>query len=401
MSLNINSAYILLLLCLPLQFNLFTDSWDLIIDDMVKGWKDKKEISYYQKYFGKKATLYAGTISSFLLIFIFYKINKTKLIISITFLCNAITWLIYFLMNEKKIYIAYILRSLQGIYLACFHVLSLPYMMNFIIFSKKCFCGCLIQFSMFLGLFFINLLFVYLSWKDVVIILFVISLIFSGLIWLVPELHIKPKKITKEYIYQKDNLFLLIIMLFVMILQHLSGIGILLGQLSRVLKGIGLDLDSHLQACLFDFVGSLSVINSAFMSDIINTKYMWCLSSFGLCVGLAIYGATIEFNLDIWISSLAIFFFFLFYGLGVGPIPWYLNGTLFNENVRIEASGINLCLNLFLSPVMDYVWIKLDDKFGQLGSVIFAFIFDFISIIFGFYVIPEEQEENEDNINII
>ena len=83
MSLNINSAYILLLLCLPLQFNLFTDSWDLIIDDMVKEWKDKTEISYYQKYFGKKATLYAGTISSFLLIFIFYKVNKTKLIISI------------------------------------------------------------------------------------------------------------------------------------------------------------------------------------------------------------------------------------------------------------------------------------------------------------------------------
>lgn len=384
-----------------MQFNLFTDSWQVIVEKMVKGWKEKKEISYYENYFGKKATIYVGSVSAILFIFVFYRCQRMKLIISITFIFSAFTWLIYFALSEEKIYIAYIFRSIQGIYLGCFHVSSLPYIMNFVKYSMKNYCGGLIQFSMFFGLFFLNLICVYLSWEVVIVILFFMSLIFSGLIWLVPDIFIKPKKITKKYIHQKDNLKLLIIMILTMLLQHLSGIGILLGQLSRVLAGIGLNIDPHLQIYLFDFVGVLAVINSSFMSDIVSTKYMWCLSAFGLCVGLGIYAVTLNYDLNIWISSLAIFIFFLFYGFGVGPIPWYLNGTLFDENVRIEASGINLFINLFLSPVIEYVLVKLDVVFGQIGSIVFAFICNFIAIVFGFCVIPFEKDEDEDNINIL
>lgn len=56
MTMNKESAYILILLCIPLQFNILGDSIDLIIDDMQTDWIRKKELTYYEKYFTKKAT---------------------------------------------------------------------------------------------------------------------------------------------------------------------------------------------------------------------------------------------------------------------------------------------------------------------------------------------------------
>ena len=380
MQINIDSAYILILLCLPFHFNLYTDSWEQIIDDMKKGWKEE---NYYNNYFAKKATLYAGTISSIIFIFVFYRFQDRRMIISIIFILSAITWLIYFLINENRIYISYIIRSIQGIFLGCFQVICLPYMLNFISNSRKCFVGCLVQFSMFLGLFFLHFLFVYLSWKTVVVIFSILSLVFSALIWLIPEIQLLPKSISKIYINQKDNSRLLIIMILTMLLQQLSGIGILLGNLSNVLSKIGIDLDSHLQVCLFNFVGALAVINSAFMADILTTRYMFSLSAFGLCIGLAIYITTQQNSFDDWISSVGVFVFFLFYGLGVGPIPWYLNGSMFSETVRLEASGINAATNLFLSPLMDFLWKKwmnlsenLDLLYLHLFCVLYLYFLD-------------------------
>lgn len=323
-----------------------------------------------------------------------------KLIISIAFFISGFTWLLYFGINENRIFLLYIIRSIQGIILGC-QITSIPYIMNFANNSKKGFYGSLIQFAIFLGLFTENFLFVYFSWKIVVIILFVISLAFSALIWLVPDIYIMPKSVTKEYIFKRENFRLLIIMIFAMLFQQISGIGILIQQLPTVLSGIGLDIDQRLQICLFDFVGAIAVINSAFMSDIITTKYMWCISSIGLCVGLIVYALTLKIEIDNWIRSLAVFFFFLFYGLGQGPIPWYLCGTMMPEDVRLESTGINLAWNLFTNTLIEVLLEKLDESFGHFGSILFSCISCFIAVFFGFVVMPLDVQEDNDNINIL
>lgn len=398
---DLDSAYILVLLSVPLQFNLITDSIDLIIGDMKKEWTEKTELTYYQNYFAKKATIYVGCISSIISIFVFYRVRKLRLILSVLFFCSGITWLIYYAMNENRIHLLFIIRSIQGIYLGFFQTASIPFIMNFSKDHNKCFCGCLIQFSMFCGLFLMNLFFNFFRWNVVILIFCFLSLTFSGLIWLVPEINIIPKSAKNEYIISGNNIRLFITMLFAMLFQQLSGIGILIEQLDELLSGIGLEIDSKLQSCLFDFVGALSVINSAFVSDIITTKYMWSISAFGLFIGLLIYATTYKLYYNSWVSSLGVFIYFLFYGLGEGPIPWYLCGTLFHECVIIESSGINVCWNLFLTPIMDYLWKKLKESFDLFGSIIFASATCFIAIFFGFLVIPRDTTEEDDNINLI
>lgn len=96
-----------------------------------------------------------------------------------------------------------------------------------------------------------------------------------------------------------------------------------------MLNGIGVDLGPSLESFLFDFVALLATLITSFIIDVVGSKVMWCISSFGLCVGLVIYATTLKIDVGNWIGTLGVFIYFLFYGLGEGPIPWCLGSTFF------------------------------------------------------------------------
>ena len=397
---NTENLPILILLSIPLQYNFITDSMDRLIEALTREWIYKKEFTYYETYFSRKMAFYTGMVSSISFIFVFYRIKKLRLIISIIFFLGGFTWLLYFAVKEDKIIIIYIIRGIQGIYLGTLHMSHFPYVMRFANEDKKCFFGCLNQFSMFFGLFIMNLLFAFVNWKTIIVLLCTQSIIFGGLIWFVPEMHIKPKSILNESIFSKENIGPLLIMIILMNLQHFTGIGIFLNQISTLLSGIGINMNLPFQTCLFDFVGALATLIAAFITDAVGSKIMWAISSFGIFVGLTLYAITLKINLANWISTLGVFIYFLFYGLGLGPIAWYLSSTMFPDGVRIESTAINACVNLALPQILDVVWENLDKYEGQFGSIAFCSVVSFLSIFFGLIFIPREIHYNEENANI-
>lgn len=395
------SAYILLLCSLPFQYNVFSDSMNKMINGMKGGWKTKTELTENENYFLDKITSYFGIVFSIVFIFIYYRVRKMRSIISIIFFCSAVTWLLYMAVDEDKMFILYIIKALQGIYCSGLQVAHFSYIMHFANDNMKCFYGSLTQFSMFIGLFIENLIFTFLDWKSAAIIFFVESVIFGGLIWLVPEYHVKPKSVTREYIYRKDNLKLLIISIVSMAIQLLSAIGVLLNSLSEMLEGVGLSLSGPTQSCLFDFVGALAGLISAFITDPIGPKYMFAISALGLCVGLLMYAIQLKVKSPNWVGALSVFVYFLFYGLGMGPIPWYLFSILVPEGCRIESTAIGVCSNLFIPPILDKLWDTLNKKSGQFGSSIFGAVDCVFAIIFGLVFIPVERDTEEYNVNIL
>ena len=110
-----NSASILILLSLPFQFNIITDTYGSLHSEMLKKWPNGKDLSYYQNYFATKSTYYVCLISSISFVFIFYRYKKMRLILSIGFICNSITWLLYLAVNENTFYLLIVLRGIQGI----------------------------------------------------------------------------------------------------------------------------------------------------------------------------------------------------------------------------------------------------------------------------------------------
>lgn len=213
----------------------------------------KANLSEYEDYVTEKITGYIGIISSIAFIFIYYHFRKMRLIIMILFFSSGITWLLYFGVTGSTIYLLIIIRCLQGIYQGGLHVAHFSYIMYFANQQNLCFYGCLTQFSMFVGLFIENLIFSFVGWKTAIIIFFIESVIFGSLIWLVPEFNVKSKAATSEYLYQRDNLRSLIIASISMLIQLLSGIGVVLNSLPKMLGNIGINISGTFQSCLFNF----------------------------------------------------------------------------------------------------------------------------------------------------
>ncbi|KAK8892487.1 glucose import [Tritrichomonas musculus] len=395
-----NAASILIILSLPFQFNIITDSYTIMKDEIPKGWKTGRQLSYYEDYFAEKITYYVGMVAAICFAFLYYKVCKMRLIISLGFIFNAIIWLIYLAVSENRVYVFIIVRGLQGITLALFQMSHCVYQFHFANQDSLCFCGGLIVSAMFVGLFFLNLIFYCCNWRPAAVICAIQSLLFAGLIWLVPEIYIKPKSISNSKIFDKCNRRPLLALIVIMIFQQLSGIGILLGQLSRILSSVGLSLDHYLQLCLFTFVCVLSAFISALISDYVGVRFLWSFSAFGLVIGLLIYAITLKVDSMAWISTLGIFIYFLFYGLGEGPIPWYLCGTLFPEEVRIESSVITVIENFFFFPILQILWNNLNKSAGQFGSIIFSLAVCFLSIFISF-LIPNSDKKKDEGINIL
>ena len=253
-----NAASIIIILTLPFQFNIITDSYNILKVEILKEWKTNRKLTYYEDYFAEKITYYIGIITAICLVFLYYKIRKMRIVISVSFFFNAATWLIYLLISEKRVFLFIFVRGLHGIFLSTFQMSHCVYLLHFADQDNICFCGTLIVASMFVGLLILNFLFYCCNWRAVIIICAVQSLIFCGLIWLVPEINIKSKSQSKERIYDKNHRRSLLIMIFIMVLQQLSGISILLGQLSRILASIGFSIDQYLQSCLFVFVCNIN-----------------------------------------------------------------------------------------------------------------------------------------------
>lgn len=400
MGFHIESFYVLILLSLPFQFNLITDSYNILKVEMAKEWKSGRELTYYENYFAEKITYYVGIVTAILLVFIYYKVRRMRLIISVGFFLNAVVWLFYLIEDENHVYILILVRGLQGIFLSLFQMSHCIYILHFVNPDMKCFFGGLFQGTMFTGLLFLNILFYSVNWRAVIVICSIQSILFSTTIWLVPEIHIKPKRITKESLLNRTHRWPLFVMIFIMVIQQLSGIGILLGQLPRILDEVGMNMDPFLQSILFDFVAVLATFIAAFITGYVGTRLMWSFSAFGLCIGLVLYGSTLKFEMRQWVATLGVFVYFLFYGLGEGPIPWFLCGTLFPEEVRIESAAVNVCENFFFFPILHVLWNGLNKGSGEFGSIVFSFVDCFLAIFCGL-MIPSGDVGDENGINVI
>lgn len=223
----------------------------------------------------------------------------------------------------------------------------------------------------------------------------------SLLIWILPEVLAPPKSITHDYIYQKQHYYNLFVIFFLMLMQQFSGIGIVINNVPRMIIGIGLKIESHLQTALMNTIGCFTTFIGAYMSVLVTRRCMWAISSFGLTIGLVIYCFTLKLNIGNWVGTLGSFIFFMSYGLGQGPITWFLSGELFPDSVRIESGAINIFLNQFLGLIFTYVNREVENSVGEFGSIIYSAVLDFIAMLLGLIFIPITRTKNYENDNLL
>lgn len=397
---NQNIRYILIVLFIPMQYSFQTDYFSNALPLMQSEWKTNN-IPQFEIELSKNIIKCSAIICGICSIFIYYKIKKRKLAISIAFIINSLIYLCYLCVDENRFWVSIILRIFNGILLGFLNSITILYLYHFPNNNCLSFFGYLIQTVMFLSLVIMSLLLTVLNWRYLGVILAVQCLIISGLIFIVPDFSVPPKKITHDYIYQNQHRKNIFILFFIMLLQQFSGIGMAVNNVPKMLTGIGLEINPHMQKALMNMIGCVTTFIGAYASVTIPLNYMWAISSFGMSVALIIYGLTLKIKTANWIGTFGDFLFFLFYGLGQGPIPWLLCGELFSESVRIESGAITTVFNTALGLIFTFIIDNIQKSFGEFGSVIFNASMDFIAMFIGLFLIPCNKKYNIENDNLM
>ena len=392
---------VIIVLLIPFQFQFLHDFYLQALEN-IQAKSINFNVPFSQTEAANRVFFASATVSSIISVFIYYKIKKRRLFLSICFVLNSIVWLTYLGFDEKHFWLAIILRICNGISVGIYHSISISYLFSFVYSEYVAFYGYHIQTVMFLSLVVVYALFSYVDYKMIAIVFAIQDLVLSGLIFFLPEIYPPSKSSTNEYIFQRGNLRNLLITVMLMVFQQFCGINIVLRKVPLMLEGIGINMKPTLQYLFMDTIGFLSNFIGSFIAESVSRKIMWFVSSLGLIIELLLCGLTLVID-DIgkWIGTLGAFLFYLFYGLGLGPIAWYFGGELFDDSLRIEAGAATLITNQVFTIIYTYIEKAIQKKFDDIGSVVLCGICNFFAIIFGMYFIPSTKDYEYENINFL
>ncbi|KAK8898433.1 glucose import [Tritrichomonas musculus] len=108
-----------------------------------------------------------------------------------------------------------------------------------------------------------------------------------------------------------------------------------------------------------------------------------------IAIFLLIFALDVKYNWSNVLPLICIFLYQLGFGLGMGPIPWFIIPEYFNDDVRSTATMIVVASNWIFSFIIIFVWPYMNDGLGMFGSLIFFLCISICAIIFLVFCIHE------------
>lgn len=194
----------------------------------------------------------------------------------------------------------------------------------------------------------------------------------------------------KQYL---DGLFVGIILMFI---QQLSGINALLTNLSDIMSTAGLKLHEDYQSGISIVVQLFSVFVSSLMVDKLGRKMVWIISSVICAAGLILMALHSKFHWGAIFPLICIILYIVGFGLGLGPVPWYVIPEFFTPDVRPAANSICVLSNWVFGFIMVFAFPAMKKSMKDFGCFLFFGAICVFSIFFGIFKIKNPSDDVED-----
>lgn len=326
-------------------------------------------------------------------------------VISVWMLITTVLWLALLGMSGDLFWYGILIRTLQGLALGGIATISPCYLYEIAPTGHTGFFATLNQAGIVIGQVVAVLIAAFIDWRIYIYIASVVSFLLCIGIWLVPESqysvtnkHYRQKK--KFLAKQPEAQWKMAFILLAMILQQFSGVNAILSNLTGIMKSTGLDIEPMLINAISTSSQLISVCIGAALMDILSRKAMWIISTAGISIFLLIYALNLVYELGEWVPALCIFLYLLFFGLGYGPIPWFLAVESFREN-SILATSIVTCENMLFASIIVVIYPVMIEKITEFGAIMVFFGITFMSHFYGYYLIPEPYKEEGEGVSLI
>jgi hypothetical protein len=236
-----------------------------------------------------------------------------------------------------------------------------------------------------------------MAWQKSAIVGAAISALLAIVIWLIPESPAldQPKVIEQESLLDKQWIWQMIVIVCISFFQQTTGISSMIESVSYRFEGTSFDIGGSANA-IAALAHIVSTLIGAFAIEAIGRRIVWFISLLGISISSAVYVVLLgiddkEGDEVPWYTLLDIFLFFLAYGLGAGPIPWFLAAEGFPLNLRPIAGAIMAASNWIFAFLALFEGAAMDAALTAKGSVSGFAVLSFLGAFFGLAFIKNPE----------
>ena len=205
------------------------------------------------------------------------------------------------------------------------------------------------------------------------------------------------KNESKVTFFTKENVRNLIIGISLTFFQQFAGINGILTNLSDIMSGAGLNIDPNYQAGIATSAQLIAAFIVSFIIDKLGRKNVWCFSSASAAVFLLIFALNEKFNWSNVLPLIMVFLYQLGFGLGLGPITWFLVPEYFDDIARPTATMCCTISNWVFAFIIILAFPSMKSSMSLFGALMFFFAVCIGSLIFGIFCIKEPEKMNIEN----
>ena len=342
-------------------------------------------------------------LTTFLLKLFHGQRKKTVFVID----CLAIAfWLLNYL-TKVNIWAGIIVRAFLGVTMGAFSSIGPMYLVEISPRDSTGFFGTLNQIAIVVGQAFTNFIGSSLNYLNLNFVGAGIGALQAVLIWFIKESPVYNKNKaeqeqainvrseSKPKFLTKDNIKNLVVGVALFFFQQFAGINGILTNLSDIMSSAGLDIDPNYQAGIATLAQVIAALIASFIIDKLGRRNVWCISSASAAVFLLIFALNEKFNWSNVLPLIMVFLYQLGFGLGLGPITWFLVSEYFNDETRPTATMCCTTTNWLFAFIIILIFPQMKSSMGLFGALMFFFAICILSLIFGIFCIYEPKKKNE------
>jgi MFS family permease len=304
-------------------------------------------------------------------------------------IAGTVFWLLLLLMTAQHFWVGIFVRALLGLSIGAFSSLSPVYIVELAPPDATGFFGSLHQLAVASGFVICPLVSIGMGWRQIAGIGALIVAALIPLVWLIPDSQPETSSGPREALFQRKWAAPLAIASLMMMFQQTSGINAIVTNLIDLFNSAGVALDSDVASAIAGIAQVVACLCGGFLIEKLGRKTVWVISLSGMTIADLVYGISRIKSIQekgtfpSWAPIVIIFLFCLCFGLGAGPIPWFIVSELFPPTVRGAASSVATSVNWIGAFLVMQLWPSMRDGMGETGAFSLFAAFCAVAVVFG------------------
>lgn len=318
----------------------------------------------------------------------------------------SVSWLLLLVTSKNLFWFGMVCRGLLGLAIGGFSALIPMYIVELAPPEATGFFGSLNQLGIAIGILICYLVGNWVSWRPDAIVGASLTVCLSILVWLIPESPVVTNGGQSNggsesacVIFSKEWIGKLVVCMMFMFFQQFSGVNAILTNLTTLFNDAGVSLESGIASAISSIAQVIAVLIGGFLIEKLGRKVVWIMSFGGVALMDLLYALcrhdTLKEKFPSWFPIVVIFIFLLAFGLGAGPIPWFIVSEMFPSAIRPPAQSAVSVSNWTLAFIVIQVFPYMQSSMKDFGCFLLFAVCSFIGTIFGLFYVKNPEPERD------